>query len=64
MEHWTQFKIDGIQRAEGVLNAAETFVGAHRGRGIGLCGRQIGADHIDAVEPSLGGGAEGGVGRS
>ena len=25
MEHWTQFEIDGFQRAEGVLHAAETF---------------------------------------
>jgi hypothetical protein len=49
MEHWTQFEIDGLQRAEGVLDAAETFVGAHRGvgrqptglsrGGIGLGGR-------------------------
>ena len=51
MEHRTQFEIDGLQRAEGVLSAAETFVGAHRGvgrqptglsrGGIGLCGRQV-----------------------
>jgi hypothetical protein len=26
----TQLEIDGLQRAEGVLHAAETFVGAHR----------------------------------
>src|SRR5436190_13327228 len=58
MEHRTQFEIDGLQRAEGVLDAAETFVGAHRGGGIGVCGRQVGADHIDAVERGLGGDAE------
>ncbi len=29
-----------FQRAEGVLHAAETFVGARRGGGIRLCGRQ------------------------
>jgi hypothetical protein len=50
MEHRTQFEIDGLQRAKGVLNAAETFVGAHCRGGIGVFGRQIGADHIDAVE--------------
>jgi hypothetical protein len=43
---------------EGVLDATETFVGAHRGGGISLCGRQVGADHIDAVERGLGGDAE------
>ena len=47
-----------FQRAEGVLDVAETFIGAHRGGGIGVCGRQVGADHIDAVERSLGGDAE------
>ena len=51
MEHWTQLEIDGLQRAEGVLDAAETFVGAHSGvgrqptglsrGGIRLCGRQF-----------------------
>ena len=64
MEHRTQFEIDGLQRAEGVLDAAETFVGAHRGGGIGVFGRQDGADHIDAVERGLGGDAEGVCGRS
>ena len=59
MEHRTQLEIDGLQRAEGVLHAAETFVGAHRGGGIGLRGRQVGADHIDAVERGLGGDAGG-----
>src|SRR5258705_1990309 len=59
---------DGLQRAEGVPDAAETFVGATRsvGRqpmgltrgGIGVFGRQVGADDIDAVERSLGGDAE------
>src|SRR5213083_2824162 len=42
-----------------MLDVAETFVGAHRGSGIGVCGRQVGADHIDAVERGLGGDAEG-----
>ena len=41
-----------------MLHAAETFVGAHRSGGIGVCGRQVGADHIDAVEGGLGGDAE------
>jgi len=59
MEYWTQFEIDGLQRAESVLDAAETFVGAHRGGGIGVCGRQVGADDIDAVERGLGGDTEG-----
>ena len=40
MEHWTQLEIDSLQRAEGVLHAAETFVGAHRRGGIGVFGRQ------------------------
>jgi len=44
MEHRTQFEIDGLQRAEGVLDTAETFVGAHRGSGIGVFGRQVGTD--------------------
>jgi hypothetical protein len=39
MEHRTQLEIDGLQRAEGVLDAAETFVGAHRGGGVRLSGR-------------------------
>ena len=64
MEYRTQLEIDCLQRAEGVLDAAETFVGAHRGSGIGLCGRQIGADHIDAVERGLGGDAEGVLGKA
>src|SRR5438105_6427049 len=59
MEYRTQLEIDGLQRAEGVLDAAETFVGAHRGGGIAVCGRQVGADHVDAVERGLGGDAEG-----
>ena len=50
MKHRTQLEIDGLQRAEGVLDAAETFVGAHCRGGVGLRGWQIGADHIDAVE--------------
>jgi hypothetical protein len=58
MKHRPQFEIDGLQRAEGVLAAAETFVGAHCGGGISLCGRQVGADHIDAVERGLGGDAD------
>ena len=50
MEHWTQLEIDGLQRTEGVLDAAEAFVDAHRGvgrqptglarGGIGVGGRQ------------------------
>ena len=64
MEHRTQLEIDGLQRTEGVLDAAEAFVGAHRGGGIGLCGRQIGANHIDAVEGGLGGDAEGVLGEA
>jgi hypothetical protein len=36
-----------------VLHAAETFVGAHCSDGIRLSGRQVGADHIDAVERGL-----------
>ena len=57
-----------------MLHAAETFVGAHRGvgrqptglsrGGIRLCGRQVGADHIDAVERGLGGDAEGVLGEA
>src|SRR5206468_647707 len=39
MEHRTQLEIDSLQRAEGVLDAAETLVGVHRGGSIGLCGR-------------------------
>ena len=39
-KHWTQLEIDSLQRAEGVLHAAETFVGAHRRGGIGVFGRQ------------------------
>jgi len=62
MEHWTQLEIDSLQRAEGVLDPAETLVGAHRGGGITLCGRQVGADHEDAVERGLGGDAEGVLG--
>jgi hypothetical protein len=62
MKHRTQLEIDGLQRAEGVLDAAETFVGAHCRGGVGLRGWQIGADHIDAVERGLGGDAEGGLG--
>ena len=58
MEHRTQFEIDSFQRAEGVLDAAETFVSAHCGGSVGVCGRQIGADHIDAVERGLGGDAD------
>src|ERR1700740_1140530 len=49
---------------EGVLDAAEAFVGAHRGGGIGLRGWQIGADHIDAVERGLSGNAEGVLGEA
>jgi len=64
VEHRTQFEIDGLQRAEGVLDAAETFVGAHCRGGIGVCGRQVGADHIDAVERGLGGDAEGVLGEA
>src|SRR6201987_4038769 len=59
MKHRTQLEIDGLQRAEGVLDAAETFVGAHCRGGVGLRGWQIGADHIDAVERGLGGDAAG-----
>jgi hypothetical protein len=44
-------------------NAAETFVGAHCCGGIGVFGRQIGANHIDAVERGLGGDAEGVLGE-
>ena len=55
VEHRTQLEIDSLQPAEGVLDAAETFIGAHRGvgrqptglsgGGIELFGRQAGADH-------------------
>jgi hypothetical protein len=58
MKHRPQFEIDGLQRGEGVLDAAETFVGAHCGGGISLRGGQVDADHIDAVERGLGGDAE------
>ena len=64
MEHRTQLEIDGLQRAEGMLNAAETFVGAHCCGGIGVFGGQIGANHIDAVERGLGGDAEGVLGEA
>src|SRR5436190_455180 len=40
------------------------LLGAHRDGGIGLCGRQVGADHIDAVERGLGGDAEGVLGEA
>src|ERR1700757_1812929 len=60
----TQFEIDGLQRAEGVLDAAETFVGTHRGSSVKLCRRQVGADHVDAVECGLGGNAEGVLGEA
>src|SRR5262245_5037568 len=58
MEHRTQFEIDGLQRAKGLLHTTETFVGAHCGCGIGVCRRQVGANHIEAVEGGLGGDAE------
>ncbi len=64
MEHWTQLEIDGLQRAEGMLNAAETFVGAQCCGGIGVFGGEIGANHIDAVERGLGGDAEGVLGEA
>jgi hypothetical protein len=41
--------------AIGLFHTAETFVGAHYGGSVGVCGRQVGADHIDAVERGLGG---------
>ena len=41
MEHRTQLEIDGLQRAEGVLDAAETFVGAHRGGGVGCAAGRL-----------------------
>src|SRR3974377_2174366 len=64
MEYWTQLEIDCLQRAEGVLDAAETFVGAHRGSGIGFWGRRNCADHIEAVERGLGGNAERVLGKA
>jgi hypothetical protein len=59
-----KFEIDGLQRADGVLDAAETFIDAHRGSGIRVFGRQAGADHVDAVERSFGGDAEGVFGEA
>src|ERR1700745_795954 len=64
MEHRPQFEIDGLQRAEGWRAAAETFVGTHRGSSVKLCRRQVGADHVDAVECGLGGDAEGVLGEA
>src|SRR5438105_894826 len=64
MEYGTQFEIDGLQRAEGVLDAAKTFVGTHGGSSVRLCRRQVGADHIDAVECGLRGNAEGVLGEA
>src|SRR6516162_242838 len=64
MEHRTQLKIDGLERAEGVLDAAETFVGAYRSGGIAVSCQQVGADHIDAVECGLGSDAGGVLGEA
>jgi len=36
-----------------MLDAAQTLIGAHRDGGIGVGGRQVGADGIDAVERIL-----------
>ena len=47
-----------------MLEATETFVGAHGSGGVGVFGRQAGADHIDAVERGLGGDAEGVLGEA
>jgi hypothetical protein len=63
MEHRRQLEIDSVQRAGRVLDAAETFVGAHCGSGIGVFGRQVGAHHVDAVERGFGGDAEGVLGE-
>jgi hypothetical protein len=50
VEHRTQFQIDRLDRSKGVLHSSATLVGTHRGGGIGLRGRQMGAHDVDAVE--------------
>ena len=46
-------EIDGLQAAEGTLDAGQVLVGLHRFIRIELLGRHGCADHVDAVETGL-----------
>ena len=48
-------QIHGLETAEGAFHTTEPLVGAHRAGAIEVAGRQTGADHVEAVEPGLGG---------
>ncbi len=51
----TDLQIHGLQAAEGPFHRTQPLVGAHRAGTVELALRQAGADHVEAVEPGLGG---------
>jgi len=50
MEDRTNVEVDGLEAAEGALDAGQALIGAHRISGIESIGWHIGAQHVEAVE--------------
>jgi hypothetical protein len=55
VEYRAQFEVDRLHRAEGTLDAGQALVGPHGRGGIALSWRQVGAQHVDAIQCRLGG---------
>ncbi len=55
MEHGTQLDIDGLHAAEGAFDAGKALVGPHGIGGAEGFLRQVGAQHVEAVERGFGG---------
>ena len=50
MKDRADVEVDGLEAAEGALDAGQAFVGAHRIGGLESIGWNIGAQHVEAVE--------------
>src|ERR1700692_1826106 len=53
MEDGTDVEVDGLEAAEGTLDAGKALVGAHRIGGIESIGWDAGMQHVEAVERGL-----------
>src|SRR3974377_663697 len=53
MMDWAYFEVDRFERAKGALDRRQTFISEHGGLRRQRFARDIGAQHVKAVQPRL-----------